>query len=144
MGTLRRAGTVWNGPYHGGLAEVSLASSGLGPFEVGPALSDVPPMGKTSPMELLAAAEASCVSGMLAFLLEKAGHSADRLEVSAEVELEGASVVSVRISLRGTVPGLTAEQFTALAERAKSTCPVSKALSGTEISVNTELAQQLS
>ena len=91
-------------------------------------------------MELLAAAEASCISGMLAFLLERAGHRAEQLEVWAEVELDGASIPSVQVRLKGSVPGLTAEQLTALAEQATSNCRVSKALSGTAISIRAELA----
>lgn len=140
MSTVRRASTIWKGPYHGGWAQVSFDSSSLGPFEFAPATSDVPPQGETSPMELLAAAEAACISGMLAFLLERAGHRAQQLDVWAEVELDGASIPSVQVRLKGSVPGLSAEQLTALAERAKSGCPVSKALSGTAISIRAELA----
>jgi lipoyl-dependent peroxiredoxin len=140
MSTFRRATTVWKGPYHGGRATVSFASSGLGPFEEAPATSEAPPAGQTSPMELLAAAEASCVCGTIAFLLERAGHFPQRLESSAEVELDGSSIPSVHVHVVGVVPELTSEQFTALAERAKSNCPVSKALSGTLITVAAELA----
>ena len=140
MSTFRRASTIWKGPYHGGRAELSFASSGLGPFAVAPAVTEVAPLGQTSPMELLAAAEASCVSGMVAFLLERKGHEPVELDSSAEVELDGSSIPCVRVRLRGVVPGLTQEQFTAVAERAKDNCPVSKALSGTVVSIVAELA----
>lgn len=140
MSTFRQATTIWKGPYHGGRAAVTFGSSGLGPFEVGPAVTEVPPPEQTSPMELLAAAEASCVCGMMAVLLERAGHAVQELRSSAEVELDGASIPSVRVRVVGLVPGLTTEQFTAVAERAKSSCPVSKALSGTVITIVPELA----
>ena len=139
MSTFRRASVVWKGPYDGGRADVSFGSSGLGPFEVAPAVHDVPPLGQTSPMELLAAAVASCVCGMVAFLLERTGHVAQDLETMAEVELDGASIRRVRVRLRGEVPGLTTDQFAAVAERARTGCPVSKALSGTVISIEPEL-----
>jgi osmotically inducible protein OsmC len=91
-------------------------------------------------MELLAAAEASCVCGMIAVLLERAGHAVQELHSAAEVELDGASIASVRVRVVGLVPGLTVEQFTAFAEQAKRSCPVSKALSGTVITLAAELA----
>jgi len=91
-------------------------------------------------MELLAAAEASCVCGMIALLLERAGHAVQELRSSAEVGLDGASIPSVRVRVVGLVPGLTLEQFTDVAERAKRGCPVSKALSGTVITIASELA----
>ena len=140
MSTFRQATTIWKGPYHGGRAAVSFGSSGLGPFEVGPAVTEVPPPEQTSPMELLAAAEASCVCGMMAALLERAGHAVQELRSSAEVELDGASIPSVRVRVVGSVPGLSLEQFTDVAERAKRSCPVSKALSGTVITIASELA----
>jgi lipoyl-dependent peroxiredoxin len=140
MSTFRRASTNWKGPYHGGRATVKFASSGLGPFEEAPATTDQQPAGQTSPMELLAAAESSCVCGMIAFLLERTGHVAQEIESTAEVELDGASIPSVRLHVVGTVPGLTVEQFTALAERAKDNCPVSKALFGTTITIAAEMA----
>jgi lipoyl-dependent peroxiredoxin len=140
MITSRRATILWKGPYHGGRAEVSFSSSGLGPFDVGPAVTAEPPLGQTSPMELLAAAEASCVCGMIAFLLEREGYPAQELESWAEVQLDGASIPSVQVHVRGVVPGMAVEQFMLLAERAKSYCPVSRALTGTVVTVVSELA----
>ena len=87
MATTRRASTTWKGPYSAGAGEVLLQSSHLGPFEVAPAVTAEGAAGSTSPMELLAAAHASCICGMVAYLVEKAGHPADMLETSAEVEL---------------------------------------------------------
>jgi osmotically inducible protein OsmC len=43
------------------------------------------------------------------------------------------------ITVQGQVPGLTAEQFQSAAEDAKANCPVSKALSGTTITLKAEL-----
>ena len=42
----------------------------------------------------------------------------------------------------GDVPGVDAEQFAALAERARATCPVSLALAGTEITVEADQARR--
>jgi lipoyl-dependent peroxiredoxin len=42
--------------------------------------------------------------------------------------------------VRGSVPGLSAEQFGELAEQAKKDCPVSQALAGTTITLDASLA----
>lgn len=140
MATSRRASTQWKGSYSAGAGEVSLESSHLGPFEVAPALKAKGPRGSTSPMELLAAAHASCICGMVAYLLEDTGHPSDTLEAFAEVELEHRQgITGIRVSVRGVVPGLSTDEFTAIVRRAKDGCPVSKALAGTKITLVVEL-----
>ncbi len=105
-----------------------------------PAVTSEAPYGQTSPMELLAAAQASCVCGMVALVLEKSGHPAEELQTSAEVELETTcGVTAVRLAIRGVVPGISSEQFAAAANRAAEGCPVSKALSGVPITLAAEL-----
>ena len=42
----------------------------------------------------------------------------------------GAHISQVALTVRGTVPGMSNEDFTAAAEGAKDGCPVSKALAG--------------
>jgi osmotically inducible protein OsmC len=42
--------------------------------------------------------------------------------------------------VRGTVPGLSADAFREAAEGAKANCPVSKALTGTTITLDADLA----
>ncbi len=134
MRTIRRATTQWKGAYSEGAGKVSLASSQLGPFEMAPAVTSEAPYGQTSPMELLAAAHASCVCGMLAWVLEKSGHPAEELQTSAEVELETTcGVTAVRLAIRGVVPGYrlssspqrpTAPQRDAPSARRSRACPL--------------------
>ncbi len=100
--------------------------------------------GTTSPEELIAAAHAGCFSMALSNELAKAGHSAERLEVTAVVSFEtgrpdGAAITTVELAVRGRVPGAGAEAFRQAAEAAKSGCPVSKALTGVEIRLRAEL-----
>jgi osmotically inducible protein OsmC len=119
-----------------------LESSGLGPFEEAAALSAENPPGRTSPMELLAAAHGSCICGTVAYLLEKAGCPAETLETEAEVVSDlarGKGILGVHVVVRGVVPGATSEQFDALVNRAKDNCPVSRALSGTAITIDSVL-----
>lgn len=97
----------------------------------------------TNPEELLGAAHAGCYAMALSFLLTGAGHEPDELRVTASVELvkleSGFAIQSIALDLEGRVPGLDAEAFHELAEKAKVGCPVSKALSATPISLTAKL-----
>jgi osmotically inducible protein OsmC len=79
----------------------------------------------------------------LADLLSSEGHPPDDLETSARVHLEqtdtGFSITRIELHTTGAVGGVDAATFEALAQQAKATCPVSRALAGTEITLVAEL-----
>ena len=79
----------------------------------------------------------------LADLLSDAGHPPAELRTTARVRLEqraeGFRITRITLSTEGEVPGVDDAQFQQLAERAKTTCPVSLALAGTEIAVEARL-----
>jgi osmotically inducible protein OsmC len=79
----------------------------------------------------------------LSLLLTKAGHKPRQLRTVARVRIEriGADFAITRVELvtEGDVPGLGARAFSAQAEAAKKTCPVSKALAGVDISLTANL-----
>jgi lipoyl-dependent peroxiredoxin len=141
----RRADAVWEGDLASGGGRVSLATSGVA--------SDLPVTwasrteradGKTSPEELIAAAHATCFSMALSHGLSQGGNPPDRLEVSATCTFEeatgGFKIGSIRLEVRGRVPGLDADAFRQAAEEAKEGCPVSGALKGNvDISVEATL-----
>ena len=141
MATTRNATTIWQGSLMEGSGKVTLESSGLGTYDVSwPARSEEP-NGKTSPEELIAAAHSSCFSMALSNGLAKAGTPPEKLETSAAVTFQpGEGITGIVITVKGTVPGLTAEQFQEAAETAKVNCPVSKALTGTTITLEASLA----
>ncbi|WP_412542480.1 OsmC family peroxiredoxin [Longispora sp. K20-0274] len=141
MATIRTARTHWEGSLLKGGGSVELLSSGLGTFDVTWAARIEPPSsGRTSPEELLAAAHSSCFSMAFSNILDKAGHAPESLDVSAEVGFQpGVGVTGSAIRVRGVVPGLSEEEFVALANDAKDNCPVSKALS-IEITLDAALA----
>jgi lipoyl-dependent peroxiredoxin len=124
-----------------GSGQVTLESSGLGTYDVTWASRAEDPNGRTSPEELIAAAHSSCFSMALSNGLAKAGTPPERLETSADVTFQpGEGITGIHITVRGTVPGLTADQFIEAAEGAKVNCPVSKALTGTKITLDAGLA----
>lgn len=135
MAAIRRANATWQGDLLTGSGTVSAATSG--------AFTDLPVSwasrteeadGRTSPEELVAAAHASCFQMAFSNGLAKAGHPAERLDVSATVTFDktdaGWSVVSSALTVRGRVPGMDAEAFRAAAHAAKDGCPISRALKG--------------
>jgi osmotically inducible protein OsmC len=99
--------------------------------------------GGTNPEELLGAAHAGCFSMALAFGLEKAGHPATRVHTTAKVHLDqvagGFAISAIELNTEAEVPGMDAKTFQLQAEAAKAGCPVSKALTGTEITLNAKL-----
>jgi len=141
MATTRTATTQWEGSLFEGAGKVTLESSGLGTFDVTWPSRAEEPNGRTSPEELIAAAHSSCFSMALSNGLAKAGTPPERLETTAAVTFQpGEGITGIVITVRGTVPGITAEQFQEAAEGAKVNCPVSKALTGTTITLEASLA----
>ena len=141
MATKRTATTQWQGSLMEGAGKVTLGSSGLGTYDVTWAARSEEPQGKTSPEELIAVAHSACYSMALSNALAKAGSPPDRLETTADVTFQpGEGITGIHITVRGTVPGLDAAQFDEFAAGARTNCPVSKALTGTTITLDAALA----
>ena len=86
----------------------------------------------TNPEELIAAAHASCFTMALSFALAQAGFSDGTLETKAAITLvqdgDGFTITKSELTLEASVPGISGEQFAALAEGAEKNCPISKLL----------------
>ncbi|NJP68645.1 OsmC family protein [Streptomyces spiramenti] len=140
MATTRTATTRWQGSLMEGSGTVSLDSSGVGTYDVSWPSRAEEPNGRTSPEELIAAAHASCYSMALSHGLAGAGTPPESVETRADVTFQpGEGITGIVLRTRARVPGLAADDFQAAAEGAKKNCPVSKALSGVEISLDAEL-----
>ena len=143
---VRTAKTVWHGGLQDGKGVTELSSSGLGSYEVSfPTRSAERADGATSPEELIAAAHSACYAMQLSALVAAAGGNPEQLEVTAEVSLGpdpagGFRIPGIALRVRGTVPGLDAAAFEKAAQEAKERCPVSKAMAGTEITLDAALA----
>ncbi len=140
MATTRTAKTHWEGSLMDGKGVVALESSGLGSFDVSWPARTEPPAGLTSPEELIAAAHSSCFSMAFSHALAQAGTPPQSLDTSADVTFQpGTGITGIHLTVRGTVPGMSAEDFAATAEDAKVNCPVSQALTGTTITLDAAL-----
>ncbi len=141
MATTRTAQTIWEGSLLEGSGRVEMQSSGIGTFDVSWPSRAEEANGKTSPEELIAAAHSSCFSMALSGGLAKAGTPPTKLDTSAEVEFTpGTGITGIKLTVVGTVEGMTEEEFIEAAEGAKANCPVSKALTGTTITLAASLA----
>ncbi len=141
----RTARTAWNGTLMEGGGQVELSSSRVGTYDVSfPKRAADDADGTTSPEELIAAAHSSCFAMQLSAVIAEAGGTPVSLEVSDDVTLVpdpagGFRISTVKVTVRGEVEGLDADGFAKAAQNAKDTCPVSKALTGTTITVDAEL-----
>lgn len=141
MAAVRTARSVWTGSVTEGGGKVTAVTSGtFTDLDVTlPTRSGEEAQGNTSPEELIAAAHASCYSMALSAGLTRAGTPPDSLDVSASVTfdmVDGAPTVTTSVlSVSGSVPGINADQFAEAAETAKNGCPISRALAGVEISL---------
>lgn len=142
----RTARTEWSGGLQDGSGRVTLVSSGLGEYEVSfPRRAAETAEGVTSPEELIAAAHTSCYCMQLSALIGEAGGTVRSLVADAEVGLGpdpagGFRLTGIKLTVRGQVEGLGADEFATAAEAAKAGCPVSKALSGVQITLDAALA----
>lgn len=141
MTTTRTALTHWEGTLTEGSGQVAMESSGVGTFDVSWPSRAEDPDGRTSPEELIAAAHSSCFSMALSAGLGRAGTPPTSLSTRAAVTfVPGTGITGVHLTVVGVVPGITAEDFVAAAEGAKTGCPVSQALTGTTITLDASLA----
>jgi osmotically inducible protein OsmC len=130
------ASATWNGDLIGGGGSVQPASGAFPELPLTWRQRAESRESGTSPEELIASAHAGCFAMALSFGLANAGHPPERLETSARVGFQpGEGITGIRLTVRGQVPGIDQAAFQAAAEAAKTTCPVSQALSGTPITL---------
>jgi lipoyl-dependent peroxiredoxin len=141
----RTARTAWNGGLQDGSGQVELSSSKVGTYEVSfPKRAADDAGGTTSPEELIAAAHSACFAMQLSANVAEAGGTPESLEVSADVSLGpdpdgGFKLTGIVLKVRGEVSGLDAAGFEQAAQAAKAGCPVSKALTGVDITLDAAL-----
>jgi lipoyl-dependent peroxiredoxin len=139
---IRVAEASWQGSVPEGGGRLELGSGAFeGPYSLRARVEDVERA--TNPEELIAAAEAGCFTMSLANLLGEAGHPARDLHTTARVRLEqvdsGFDITGIELRAVGDVPGLDGGSFARIAQQAKD-CTVSRALAGTEITLEATLA----
>ena len=139
---VRTANAVWEGTLKEGKGSMKFGSGAFdgqysfaSRFEEGTG---------TNPEELIGSALAGCFSMALSAGLERAGFPATRVQTEAKVNLgrddNGPRITTIELATQAEVPGIEDAQFQEIANATKSGCPVSKALTGTDIQLNATLA----
>ncbi|MGI4787549.1 MAG: OsmC family protein [Janthinobacterium lividum] len=138
---VRTADAQWSGTLKEGSGSMKLGSGAFeGPFSFKSRMEEG--MG-TNPEELIGAAHAGCFSMQFSAMLEHSGFTPDNIHTAAKVYFgpdgPGFSITKIELTTEGKVPGIDDAKFQEIASAAKAGCPVSKALAGTEITLNAKL-----
>jgi osmotically inducible protein OsmC len=83
----------------------------------------------TNPEELLAAAHAGCFTMAVDSHLTKNGFNPKFLDTEATITMEGTTITGVHLSITGSVPGISANEFEKVTKEAEKNCVISRALS---------------
>ena len=137
---VRRASATWHGSIKEGHGHMEFGDY-EGSYSVASRFED----GEgTNPEELLGAAHAGCFSMALSSGLSAAGHPPSSVETSAQVHIDkleaGWTVTRIHLVTKAEVADLEGEAFQEIAEKAKANCPISRALTAVEITMEASLA----
>jgi osmotically inducible protein OsmC len=137
----RTAEANWNGDLQKGKGSMKVGSGAFeGSYDWRSRSADG---AGTNPEELIGAAHAGCFSMALSATLGAAGVTPEHIHTTAKVHLEkvdaGFAIPRIELSTEVSAPGLEEAKFQEMAETAKNTCPVSKALAGVKISLTAKL-----
>lgn len=143
----RHATAIWKGSLTEGSGTLDMQSGAFSkqPYSFKGRFEDESGRSGTNPEELIAAAHAGCFAMQLSHFLAENGTPAAELNAEAVVTYGpaadgGFEITGSALKLTGNVPGIDAEKFQELAEKAKAGCPVSKALGAIELSLDAKLA----
>lgn len=141
----RKAEATWEGDLLRGHGSIRIHNThtlhgGFGQYSFGTRMEGQP---GTNPEELIAAAHAGCFSMAFAAGLAKIGHVPKRVHTVAEVHLDkgeqGHAISRIVLHTDGIVPGCSENEFKEQAEIARKNCPVSRAMTGTNIELTAKL-----
>jgi osmotically inducible protein OsmC len=137
----RTAKAQWQGDLAQGKGTMAFGSGAFeGPYSFKSRMEEGP---GTNPEELVGAAHAGCFSMQFSAMLAAGGNTPDSVDTDARVQFDqqddGWAITKITLTSRGRVPGIDDAAFQETAEKAKESCPVSKALAGVEIVLDAQL-----
>jgi osmotically inducible protein OsmC len=132
---IRKSTAEWQGNLNRGKGRMKSGSGSVDvAYSAGMRFDNIP---GTNPEELIGAAHAGCFSMAFANELDKKGYKVISIETEARVELQktdkGFTITTITLNTRAEIPEIDEQTFQAIAEQAKSGCPVSRALAGVKI-----------
>jgi lipoyl-dependent peroxiredoxin len=137
----RSAKASWKGTLLEGEGTMALGSGAFeGKFSFGSRMGEDP---GTNPEELIGAALAGCYTMALNATLGKEGYKTNGINTAAKVHFgkddDGFTIRKIDLHAEANVEGIENDKFQEIAGNVKKTCPVSKALTGTEIVLEARL-----
>jgi lipoyl-dependent peroxiredoxin len=142
----RHATAIWKGALADGKGSLDTQSGALSanPYSFKGRFQDEAGKSGTNPEELLAAAHAGCFAMQLSHFLAEHGTPAEELNAKAVVTVQEASgggfeITESALTLTGKVPGISEDEFHKLANQAKESCPLSKALGAIKVTLDARL-----
>ncbi|WP_426624611.1 OsmC family peroxiredoxin [Leifsonia sp. McL0607] len=141
MAVTSESTTVWTGDLKSGSGTVSLDSSGAATLAVNWKARSEGGAETSTPEELLGAAHSSCFSMAFSNVLATFGTPPESIRTTASVTFDPSQgITGSHLLVEATVPGVAEDDFQRLADEAKRTCPVSRALVGIPITIEATLA----
>jgi lipoyl-dependent peroxiredoxin len=128
---IRNANAVWRGGPGAGEGSVSTSSGVIknALYSLSSGFGNEP---CTSPGEMLAAAQASCISLMFAQELAKMGIKPHAVKTHAQLKVEDVNslwtITEIHLDVEVEAPDVDPEMFHKLAETAKARCPITRVL----------------
>lgn len=140
---IRTAKATWNGTLKEGKGTMALGSGAFeGSFSFNTRMGDEP---GTNPEELVGAALAGCFTMALNAGLEAAGFKANGVKTDAKVHFgkddSGFAITSIELATEADVSEIDDAKFQEIAVATKKGCPISKALTGTQIILDAKLVK---
>ncbi|MBD3345874.1 MAG: OsmC family peroxiredoxin [Chitinivibrionales bacterium] len=137
----RKAEAQWKGSFPKGTGTIQLGSGAFeGAYSYASRFEEEK---NTNPEELIGAAEAGCFSMALGKMLSEDGHPPTSIHTTANVHLDKVgndfSISSIDLECVAEVANIDEDYLKETAEKARKSCIVSRALTGTEISLNAKL-----
>ena len=135
---IRKANAEWKGNLREGQGRIELESGAFkGPYSFRTRFEGAKE--GTNPEELIGGAHAACFSMALGAALTQAGHPPTRIATEASVHIDKVGdafkITKIELKTEGQVPGIDEATFVDTAKKAKENCPVSRALAGTDITL---------
>ncbi len=138
-----KATTQWQGGLSDGKGRTGAASGVFSDLPVDWRQRSTGEGASTTPEELLAAAHSSCFAMALSHALEQNGTPPVEMRTDARVQfVPGEGITWSMLTVHAHVPGLDPIAFSEIAEKAKDECPMSQALAGTEVSLESATLQE--
>ena len=138
--SISKASAEWNGSLKRGQGSMKPEHGSAVPFTLSTRFEGAE---GSNPEELIGAALAGCFSMALAASLGKEGIEPKMIETKAEVSLGrdevGFMISKIELTTRVEATGIDAVKFEHVARSTKESCPVSKALLGTTVTLDAQL-----